>query len=114
MNNKLVESLVQVIESLPYDDYALFQEQLSIRSIQKTKGVCGQQARIRNTRITVWTITSLIQQGADDIEILENYPSLTPFDLIAVKDYYKQNKQEIDTVIAQYDKQDELEIFSGD
>jgi Protein of unknown function (DUF433) len=59
MNTKLVESLVQVIESLPPEDYILLQGQLTARNIQKTAGVCGGYARIRNTRIPVWTIISL-------------------------------------------------------
>ena len=113
MNNQLVESLVNVIQSLPQEDYFLFQQQLSLRSIQKTEGICGQQARIRNTRITVWTIISLIEQGADDIEILNNYPSLTLFDLVAVKQYYRQNTEEIDTLINQYEKEDQLELSKG-
>jgi hypothetical protein len=33
MNMKLVESLVQVIEVLPQEDYVLFQQQLTLRSI---------------------------------------------------------------------------------
>ena len=65
MNTKLVESLAQVIESLAPDEYALLQEKLKSRTIQKTIGVCGGHARIRNTRIPVWTIISLQQQGAD-------------------------------------------------
>ena len=110
MNSRLVESLVQVIESLPQDDYILFQQQLTLRSIQKTEGVCGGQARIRNTRIPVWTIISLQHQGADDSELLENYPSLTPFDLVAVRNYYSVHQQEIDGIIAKYAKEDELDL----
>ncbi len=110
MNNKLVESLVQVIESLPQDDYLLFQQQLALRSIQKTQGVCGGHACIRNTRIPVWTIVSLQQQGADDIELLDNYPSLTDFDLVAVRNYYSQHRQEIDSLLTSYAEDDESEL----
>ncbi len=99
MNTKLVESLVQMIESLPPDDYALFQEQLTIRSIQKTKGVCGGHARIRNTRIAVWTTISLQNQGADSQELLRNFPVLTPFDLMATQIYYQTHTVEIDNLI---------------
>lgn len=106
MNSKLVESLVQVIESLPQDDYILFQQQLALGSIQKTQGVCGGHARIRNTRIPVWTIVSLQQQGADDQELLENYPNLTAFDLVAVRIYYSNHPQEIDTLLASYADED--------
>lgn len=32
--------------------------------IRKTSGVCGGYACVRNTRIPVWTLVSLRQQGA--------------------------------------------------
>lgn len=100
MNTKLVESLVQVIESLPPEEYALFQQQLASRSIQKTEGVCGGYACIRNTRIPVWTIISLQYQGADDADLLRNFPGLTPFDLAAARAYYAANTDEIDGAVA--------------
>jgi uncharacterized protein (DUF433 family) len=106
MNAKLVESLVQVIESLPPEDYILLQEQLNTRNIQKTEGVCGGYARIRNTRIPVWTIISLQHQGADDVEILRNFPSLNHFDLAAIRDYYASHKEEIDRTIDSHDEDD--------
>ena len=106
MNPKLVESLVQMIESLPQDDYVLFQEQLTIRSIQKTEGVCGGHARIRNTRIAVWTIISFQNQGADEEELLRNFPVLTPFDLMAARIYYHAHTAEIDNLIASHAGED--------
>jgi uncharacterized protein (DUF433 family) len=106
MNTKLVESLVQVIESLPSEDYILLQGQLTARNIQKTPGVCGGYARIRNTRIPVWTIISLQHQGADDTEILRNFPSLTLFDLAATKAYYASHTEEIDQTIVSHNEDD--------
>ena len=44
---------LQVIESLTPEESLLFQEKLSARAIQNTPGVCGGNARIRNTRIPV-------------------------------------------------------------
>jgi uncharacterized protein (DUF433 family) len=58
----------------------------------------------------VWTIISLQNQGADDSELLENYPSLTPFDLLAVRNYYAFHRQEIDNLLAKYAEEDELEL----
>lgn len=72
--------------------------------IQKTPGVCGGNARIRDTRIPVWTLVSFRQQGADDEELLRNYPGLNQLDLAAAWSYYVQHRQEIDQVIA--DKND--------
>ena len=51
-----------------------------------TPGVCGGQARIRNTRIPVWTLVAYRQQGAPDEELLANYPGLTAEDLSAIAD----------------------------
>ena len=67
--------------------------------IQETPGVCGGYARIRNTRIPVWTLVSLRRQGADDAELLRGYPGLSDADLAASWDYYERHRQEIDRVI---------------
>lgn len=71
--------------------------------IQKTPGVSGGHACIRNTRIPVWTLVSLRQQGATEQEILRNYPSLTIEDLTAVWGYYYNHQSEIDRIIASLD-----------
>lgn len=71
--------------------------------IQKTPGVCSGYARIRNTRIAVWTLVSLRQQGATEQELLNNYPSLTLNDLTAVWGYYYNEKTEIDNIINSMD-----------
>lgn len=106
MNVKLVESLVQAVESLPPEDYALFQEQLATRSVQKTPGVCGGHARIRSTRIPIWTLISLQHQGADDDELLHNFPGLTPFDLNLARAYYASHPEEIKNAIADHHEDD--------
>jgi uncharacterized protein (DUF433 family) len=107
MNAKLVESLVQVIQSLSAEDYSFFQQRLVVQSIQKTEGVCGGHARIRNTRIPVWTVISLHNQGADDTELLADFPALTLFDLAAARAYYNAYPLEIDALIASHDSEDE-------
>ncbi|MCT7985977.1 DUF433 domain-containing protein [Laspinema sp. A4] len=104
MNTRLVDSLIDLIESLDTEDYTLLQQRLAQRSIQKTPSVCSGYAHIRNTRIPVWTLVSFQQQGVGEQEILENYPSLTPTDLTAAWIYYQQNRGEIETIIAQEDK----------
>ena len=67
--------------------------------IQKTPGVSGGHACVRNTRIAVWTLASLRQQGATEQELLKNYPGLSLEDLTAVWGYYYNNKSEIDFLI---------------
>lgn len=68
--------------------------------IQKTLEVSGGHACIRNTRIPVWTLVSLRQQGATEQEILRNYPGLTIDDLTTVWGYYYDYQSEIDCIIA--------------
>lgn len=100
MNANLVESLIQVIETLPPEEYVLFQEQLTTHSIQKTPGLCGGHARIRHTRIPVWRVIALQNQGANDDEILQQFPGLTLFDLAIARAYYASHIEEIDRAIA--------------
>ncbi|MEB3231497.1 MAG: DUF433 domain-containing protein [Leptolyngbyaceae bacterium] len=102
MNIQLVDSLVQIIEALTPEEIALLQEKLLTRTIQTTPGVCGGYPRIRNTRIPIWTLVSLRQQGADAAELLRNYPSLTPRDLDAAWLYYEHHREEVDTLIADH------------
>lgn len=100
MNAQLVDSIVQLIGSLDAEDYALLQAQLQTRAIQRTPGVCGGCARIRNTRIALWTLVSFRQQGAGDDELLHNYPGLVGSDLVAAWAYYDRHREEIDREIA--------------
>lgn len=104
MNTQLVNSLVQIIESLTPEERTLLFERLSNTPIQVTAGVCGGQPRIRNTRIPVWTLVAFRKQGADDEELLQNYPTLTPSDLSAAWTYYEQHRKEGDHAIAALDE----------
>jgi uncharacterized protein (DUF433 family) len=104
MNVQLVNSLVQIIESLTPEERSLLLEQLSHQRIQVTAGVCGGHPCIRNTRIPVWTLVAFRQQGADDQELLRNYPTLTQDDLTAAWAYYKQHPEECDRAIAAVDQ----------
>ncbi len=74
------------------------------RIIKVTPGVCGGNARIRDTRIPVWTLVSFRQQGASEEELLKNYPTLNHQDLEAAWSYYEQYPQEIDQLIANWDE----------
>ena len=49
--------------------------------IQKTSGVCGGRACLRNTRITVWGLVNSRRLGAADEELLQNVVGLSPEDL---------------------------------
>ncbi|MGB3788638.1 MAG: DUF433 domain-containing protein [Phormidesmis sp.] len=110
MNTKLVESLAEAINALSADDYSLFHSTLIDRAIQKTVGVCGGYARVRNTRIAVWTLISLTDQGMDDDALLENFPGLTYFDMLAVRLYYQANRQEINSLILSHHSDDGWDV----
>ena len=68
----------------------------------KTTGVCGGHACIRNTRIAVWTLISLTNQGMSDDDLIEEFPGLTYSDLLAAKLYYRANLQEINGLISSH------------
>ncbi|NJK64341.1 MAG: DUF433 domain-containing protein [Synechococcaceae cyanobacterium SM2_3_1] len=106
MNTRLVESLAEAVNSLPSDDYAMFQLALMTKTIQKTSGVCGGHARIRNTRIAVWTLISLMKQEMDEDMLTNEFPGLTHFDVLAARTYYRANPEEIDDLIVSHHEQD--------
>jgi uncharacterized protein (DUF433 family) len=68
--------------------------------INKTHKVVGGAARIRNTRIPVWSLVQSRQMGATDLEILEAYPELTQTDLINAWFYAETFPAEIEQAIA--------------
>jgi uncharacterized protein (DUF433 family) len=94
-----VTALAEAIEGLSEAERSVLQLTLRDRSIESTPGVCGGYARLRGTRVPVWTLVSLRLQGADDEELLRNYPMLTIEQLQIVWDYYDRNRDEIDRVI---------------
>jgi len=64
--------------------------------VQKTPGLCGGRACIRNTRITVWGLMNARRLGATDEQTLKNIVGLTPEDLQAAWEYYRAHPAEID------------------
>src|SRR5207248_5557800 len=67
--------------------------------VQKTPGVCGGDACIRNTRITVWGLVERRNLGASDAEMLDTITGLMREDLEAAWEYYDQHREEIDQAI---------------
>jgi uncharacterized protein (DUF433 family) len=94
--------LLEAIAALPEEliEPALTYVETLQKPIQMTPGVCGRVARVRNTRIPVWTLVAYRQQGAPDAELLANYPGVTETDLQAAWAYYEANQEEIDRLIA--------------
>ncbi|MGC1309637.1 MAG: DUF433 domain-containing protein [Phormidesmis sp.] len=67
--------------------------------IEKTPDVVGGDACIRQTRIPVWLLYSLRQQGATDAYLLEDYPTLTAADLAGAWLYADANRDEIELAL---------------
>lgn len=107
MNTKLAESLADAVVALPQEDYTLFQQALTDRMVKKTPGVVSGHACIRNTRIAVWILISLMHQGVDDAALLRKYPGLSLIDLSAARIYYISFKSEIDETIASHHRENE-------
>jgi len=72
--------------------------------VEKTPEVCGGDARIRATRITVWGLVERRGWGLSDAEILAHLPGLTQPDLDVAWQYYEANREEIDQAIRDNDK----------
>src|SRR6266852_1614329 len=67
--------------------------------VKKTPNVCGGDACIRNTRITVNGLVEWRKLGLSDERILEITEGLTPEDVAAAWQYYADHPQEIDESI---------------
>lgn len=67
--------------------------------ISRTPGVCGGQACVRNTRITVWGLVESRRVGLSDAQILREIEGLTPDDLSAAWEYEGVNREEIEEAI---------------
>ena len=67
--------------------------------VQKTPNVCGGDACIRNTRITVNGLVEWRKLGLSEERILEIIDGLTPEDLAAAWEYYGLHQAEIDEEI---------------
>lgn len=68
-------------------------------AVQKTPEVCGGSACIRQSRIPVWMLVLDRKLGMSDGDVLNALPSLTPADLDAAWEYYRDNPVEIERAI---------------
>jgi uncharacterized protein (DUF433 family) len=67
--------------------------------ITRSPGVCGGNARIRNTRISEWLLENWRRLGMPETEILAEYPSLTTADLRTAWQYVADHPEEIEEAI---------------
>lgn len=75
---ELLTSSKELLTSSPEEKYEIIQ---ILDGINKTPNVVGGNARIRNTRIPVWSLVQSRQMGSSDLELLEAHPELTQIDL---------------------------------
>lgn len=66
-----------------------------IPGIEKTPGVCGGDARVAGSRLTVWVLAQMRDLGMSDGAILANYPTLSPDGLRAAWAYTAAHRGEI-------------------
>ena len=97
-----ITDLATAIESLTEEERFLLETALLDRAVESTEGVCGGYARLRGTRIPIWTLVSFKNQGASHEELLRNYPTLTLKKLQLAWDYYDRHREEVDNVIASH------------
>lgn len=67
--------------------------------IDSTPDIMGGEARIVRTRIPVWILVVMRQQGASDADILQSYPGLRAEDLANAWAYARIHHKEIEQAI---------------
>lgn len=95
---ELISNVQVRVAKTPHDAPHLHADQAG-RSIVKTPGVCGGDARLAHTRIPVWSLEQLRQLGASEQDILENFPGLTAADLGQAWAYADPHRSEIEQAI---------------
>jgi uncharacterized protein (DUF433 family) len=69
--------------------------------ISVTAGVCGGAPRVMGTRIPVWLLEGLRQDGVSDQKLVQAYPQLTTQKLADAWAFVEQNRELIDQEIAE-------------
>ena len=69
------------------------------KGISKTPGVCGGEACITGTRITVWLLVEAQQLGISEAQLLQDYPHITAADLVNAWAYADAYPEEIAAAI---------------
>jgi len=72
---------------------------LSGKGISKTFGVCGGEACIAGTRITVWLLVEAQGLGISEAQLLQDYPHITAADLVNAWAYADAHAEEITRAI---------------
>lgn len=68
-------------------------------AIERIPGVCGGDPCIAGTRILVWVLEQCRQLGMSVTEILEDYPTIQPKDILAAWEFGAMHHDEIERQI---------------
>jgi uncharacterized protein (DUF433 family) len=90
MNRREKAQLLSVVAADP---------EVQFHGIAVTPGVCGGSARIAGTRIPVWLLESLREDGATDQQILGAYPQLRSEQLQDAWKFAQENRELIQSEI---------------
>lgn len=74
--------------------------------IEKSRGVMGSAACVRQTRISVWLLEQARRQGVSEADLLRNYPGLTARDLVNAWEYVSAHTEEIENQIRENEAED--------
>jgi uncharacterized protein (DUF433 family) len=74
--------------------------------IESTPGVCGGDACIKGTRLTVWMLYSSLESGTPSSKLVELFPALSPADLDAVLAYAEAHPDEVARQVAENQESD--------
>ena len=72
--------------------------------VEKTAGVMGGDACVTRTRIPVWALENYRRMGWNEVQILDNYPTLRAADLINAWAYADAHPAEINQAILENEK----------
>jgi uncharacterized protein (DUF433 family) len=69
------------------------------KGITKTLGICGGEACIAGTRITVWLLVEARRLGITQVQLLQDYPYISAVDLVNAWIYADAYPEEIEAAI---------------
>ena len=75
----------------------------SSSGVESTPGVCGGEPCIVRTRLPVWILEQMRQQGVSEADILRSYPALRAQDLAAAWAYVPVHRAEIEQQMRELD-----------
>jgi uncharacterized protein (DUF433 family) len=75
------------------------------RGIEKTPGVCGEDACISGTRIPIWVLANARNLGISEAQLLKDYPTLSATDLANAWVYATVYPEEIATAIRENEEE---------